>query len=234
MRSALAFLTTLGGAAVPDRRTVTWFPLIGAALGLVLGGIWWGANELWSPLLAAALVVVADLALTGMLHLDGLADSADGLLPHTDRARRLAIMAEPTIGAFGVGAVASVLLVRLSALASIEPHALLLAGTWCGARTVMAVAIRRVPYARTEGGLATAMQGGDWRSIGLVGLIATVSLGALASGRQTELAVAVGMLAGLLVVAAARRRIGGFTGDVLGAAGLVAETVALVVAAASW
>ena len=81
MRRAVAFLTCLGGPAVPDARTLSWFPVVGAALGLVVGGAWWGAEQLWPPAVAAALVVALDLALTGLLHLDGLVDSADGLLP---------------------------------------------------------------------------------------------------------------------------------------------------------
>ena len=98
----------------------------------------------------------------------------------------------------------------------------------------MAVAARALPYARTDGGLATVMLGGDWRPVGLYGVIASVSLGAFAGGRRTEVAVAAGLVASACVVLFARRRLGGFTGDVLGAAGVVGETVALVVAAAKW
>jgi adenosylcobinamide-GDP ribazoletransferase len=234
MRAALAFLTPLGRATVPDRRTLSWFPLVGALLGLVVGGTWWAAERLWPPVVAAALVVTVDLALTGLLHVDGLIDSADGLLPQVPRDRRLAIMAEPTVGAYGVVVALVVLLLRVTALASLEPDVLMIAGAWCGSRTVMAVVARALPYARLEGGLATALLGGDWRPVGLYGLIAAVSLGALAGGRQTELAVAIGMAAGVGVGLVARRRLGGFTGDVLGAAGIVTETVALLVAAARW
>jgi cobalamin 5'-phosphate synthase/cobalamin synthase len=233
VRRALSFLTPFGGATVPDARTLSWFPAVGALLGLVVGGAWWGAERVWPPAVAAALVIVLDLALTGVLHLDGLVDSADGLLPQVPRARRLEIMAEPTVGAYGVGAAVMVLLLRWVALAAMEPSPLLVAGAWCGARTVMAAAARGLPYARTEG-LASALLGGDWRPVGLYGLIAAVSLGAFAGGQTSELAVALGMLAGGGVVLAGRRRLGGFTGDVLGAAGLVTETVALVVASARW
>lgn len=234
MRRAIAFLTPVGRAATPDRRTLSWFPVVGAVLGAVLGGLWWGAQELWTPLVAAVVVVAADLALTGMLHIDGLADSADGLLPQAPRERRLAIMAEPTVGAYGVAVVAVVLLLRVATLASLDANVWILAGAWSGARTVMAVAARALPYARPEGGLASAFLGGDWRTTGLAGLILAVSLGAFAGGRQPEVAVALGMAAGAGVVLLARRRLGGFTGDVLGAAGVVAETVALLVASARW
>lgn len=234
MRRALAFLTPLGGAAVPDARTLSWFPAVGALMGAVLGGVWWGAERLWPPAVAAAIVVAADLALTGLLHMDGLVDTADGLLPQVTRERRLQIMDEPTVGAYGVVVLGAVLLLRVTTLASMEPNILLLAGIWCGSRTVMAVAARAVPYARSGGGLATAMLGGDWRAVGLIGLIAALSLGSFANGRITELAVAAGMVASGMVVWCARGRLGGFTGDVLGAAGVVGETVALLVAAARW
>ena len=89
MRSALGFLTVVGGAAPPDRRAPAWFGPVGAALGLAVGGAWWVAGELWPPLVAALVAVAVDAGLTGMLHFDGLADSADGLLPPLDRGRRL-------------------------------------------------------------------------------------------------------------------------------------------------
>jgi adenosylcobinamide-GDP ribazoletransferase len=234
MRRALAFLTPLGRATAPDARTMSWFPVVGAGIGLVVGCVWWSADRLWPPAVAAALTIAADLALTGMLHVDGLADAADGLLPQLTRQRRLDVMSEPAIGAYGITVTASVLLLRFAALASMRPSILLIAGAWCASRTVMAVAARALPYARPEGGLATVMLGGDWRPVALYGVIASVSLGAFASGRGTEVAVAAGLLASAGVVLFARRRIGGFTGDVLGAAGVVGETVALVVAAAKW
>lgn len=233
MRRALAFLTPLGGAAVPDARTLSWFPVVGALIGAALGGVWWGAERLWPPMVAAVIVVAVDLALTGLLHIDGLVDAADGLLPQLPRERRLEIMAEPTAGAYGVAAAAVILLLRGAALGSMTPDVLLLAGIWCASRTAMAVAARAVPYARGDG-LASALLGGDWRPVGMGGLIVAVSLGALAGGWPGGLAVAAGLLMAAAVVAVARRRLGGFTGDVLGAAGIVGETMALLVAAAKW
>lgn len=236
MRRALAFLTPLPlGGAVPDRRTMDWFPLVGALIGLAVGGVWWLADRAFPPTVAAALALVADLVLTGMLHVDGLADSADGLLPHLEGPqRRLDVMSMPDVGSFGVAVVAAALLLRFAAFGAQPVSILLVAGLWCGSRTVMAVGARALPYARPGGGLASAFTGGDWRSVGLVGLIGAVSLGALADGRRTEVAVGASIAAGLLVLLAARRRLGGYTGDVLGAAGIIGETVGLVVAAARW
>ncbi len=235
MIRALAFLTVVGRSAPPNPSTLRWFPFAGALIGAIVGGLWWGAAQLWSPALAAALVVAADLAITGMLHLDGLTDTADGVLPHLDRSRRLAVMAEPTVGAFGVGAAVVVLLVRWAAFASLTPDVVLVGGLWCVARTVMAVTVRAVPYAREGGGLASAFVGTrSWMGLALVGATLGIGLGALAAGAVGAAAVAIATTAGAGVVALGVSRLGGHTGDVLGAAGIMAETVGLVVAAARW
>jgi adenosylcobinamide-GDP ribazoletransferase len=235
MRRALAFLTPLpvGRSKPPDRTTLAWFPVVGALIGIALGGLWWTAARWWPPAVAAALVVAGDLALTGMLHLDGLIDSADGLLPHLDRARRLEVMAQPDVGAFGVTVAIATLGLRFAALASMTPRVLLLAGIWCASRTAMAAIAGSFHYVR-EQGLATSVHGGPWKPIALYGLIASVSLGAFAGGRAQDGAVATVFVAAAAVALLARRRIGGFTGDVLGAAGVIGETVALVVASARW
>ncbi len=234
MRRAMAFLTLapFGAAREPDPASLTWFPVVGALLGLAVGGLWWGAEQVWAAPVAAVLVVAADLALTGMLHMDGLIDSADGLLPHLPAERRLEVMAEPTVGAFGVIAAATVLVMRFAAFASLNPTPLLVAGAWCASRTAMAVAARALPYARTEGGLARPFLGGDWRAVGAYGGVMAMAFGAAAAGVRGAVAVAVGLGASAAVVAMAKRRIGGFTGDVLGAAGVVGETASLVAAAA--
>jgi len=232
MRRALAFLTPLFGASEPRPETLTWFPFAGAALGLVLGVVWWGAERVWPAAVAAAIVVAADLALTGLLHVDGLADSADGLLPHLDRARRLEVMTTPDVGAFGVATVGAVLLLRWAALATMAPSPLLLGGVWCASRTAMAVTARTVPYAR-PGGLASSFLGGRALATAIVGGAVAVAL-AFGPGVPGLVAVGAVVVGAAGVVVLARRRVGGFTGDVLGASGMVGETAGLVVAAARW
>jgi adenosylcobinamide-GDP ribazoletransferase len=235
MLDALGFLTIAGRARPPTRRAAVWFGPAGALIGAALGALWWGAANLWPAPVAAAIVVAADLGVTGLLHIDGLADSADGLLPHLDRDRRLAVMAAPDVGAFGVAVVAIVLALRVTALAVTDPQGwramAVLAAFWCAARASMAVTMSVVPYAR-DAGLASSFLGGS----PVTPIAAAVPFLALALVRGVGGAVALlaGVLAAALVVAFARRRIGGFTGDVLGAAGVVCETVALVVLSARW
>jgi adenosylcobinamide-GDP ribazoletransferase len=224
--SAIAFLTVVGGARTPDRATMAWFPVVGAGIGGVLALVWLGASELWSPVVAAAVVVAADLALTGLLHADGLADSADGLLPHLDLERRLAVLSAPDVGAFALAVVPTVLLLRWAALATDQVSALALVGTWMASRTVLAVVPALVPYAR-DAGLASAFLGGSRRVLALWLVPAGVLL-ALAAGGLGLVALAALLLASAGLVALARRRLGGFTGDVLGAVAMVGETAALL------
>lgn len=226
MLSALAFLTVVGGARTPDRRTFAWFPVVGAAIGAALTLVWLGASEVWSPAVAGALVVATDLAITGALHVDGLADSADGLLPHLPRDRRLEVMTQPDVGAFALGVVPAVLLLRWAALAGGEVPALALVGTWAAARTVVAVVPALVPYARGEG-LASPFLAGAGRWIALA-LLPAGALLVVASGWVGAAALAALVVAAAGVVGLARRRLGGFTGDVLGAAIVLGETAALL------
>lgn len=239
LHQALAFLTVAGGPAGAGPEAVFWFPAVGAVTGLGVGAVWWGAAHLWPPAVAAALAVAADLAVTGMLHLDGLCDSADGLLSHLTRERRLEVMAEPGIGAFGVGSAFAVLLLRWASLAAIRPSLLLVAALWSASRTWMAAAAVGVPYARPGGGLASAFLGDGPRRpvlvpVSIAGMAAALLLGIVWRPVVGPAAIGAGTIAAVAVVALAWRRLGGFTGDVLGAAGMVGETVGLLVASAKW
>lgn len=230
MLSAIGFLTVFGGARTPDRTTFLFFPLVGALIGGALAGVWVVSVEVWSPGIAAVLVVAADLAITGMLHADGLADSADGLLPHLARERRLAVMAAPDVGAFALAVVPVVLLARWAALASDLVEPLSLVAVWTASRTVLAVVPALVPYARDRG-LASTMAPGarPWITLWLVPAAGVLAVAQGPTG-LVALAVLLGGAAG--VVALAHRRVGGYTGDVLGACAVLAETAALLALAA--
>ena len=244
LTGALSFLTIVGGGRAPSVRATRWFPLVGLMLGAATGGIWWCLRRVLPAAPTAAVVVVADLVLTGMLHFDGLADAGDGLLAPMDRARRLQVMAEPHVGAFGVVAVGAVLLLRWSALSVLTALPLLLTGLWCLSRAGMTLCLSLLPYVR-PGGLAGAFRGtqdGRARTVnliaGAVGLLVGVGIviasrpaGSLAGG---AVAAATGCVGFAAVTGLGVRRLGGYTGDVLGAAGVVAETLGLVVASARW
>jgi adenosylcobinamide-GDP ribazoletransferase len=237
VRSAVAFLTAVGGSSTPNDRTLRWFPAVGLLLGAGLGALWWGAAELWPLLVAAVVVVVADLAVTGLLHVDGLADTADGLLPPVpSRERRLEIMADPAVGAFGVTAVVAVLVARVAGVAVLEPDVLVLGGLWCASRTMMAVVATSLPY--RGGGLAAAFLGEDRTTtrvaVALVGLPAAGVCLAVAAGVPGLVALAGLVLTALALAGLASRRLGGFTGDVLGALCLCGETVGLLLLSARW
>ena len=233
MLSAVAFLSVVGRSQPPTERTFRWFPVAGALIGGVVAACWWGTQEVWAIPLAAALTSAADLAITGVLHIDGLADSADGLLPHMERERRLEVMAQPDVGAFAMGTVAVTVLVRWAALASggVSPWSIV--AVWCLSRTLAAAVPSFVSYARPDG-LAAPFLGtgsGSNRWLVLVVVPATAALIAAQQLRGGIAAVAL-VVTTVGVITLARRRLGGFTGDVLGASIVLSETAALVALAA--
>lgn len=227
-----------------DRRragvAVALGPLVGAGLGLVAAAVLELTDRLvGDPLLAAALAVATLVLLTRGLHLDGLADTADGLGVRSDRSRALAAMREPGVGAFGVATLTLVLVVQVSAIAVTTR-----AGTGTGtAALVLAVVTGRlavalacvhgVPAARTDGlgavfagclprGVALAL------AVGVSGLAAVVGMASGAGPLRPLAAVVVGLLTAALVLVRCLRRLGGVTGDVLGALSEVATTAALL------
>lgn len=233
MRAALTLLTVLGRATEPTPRAWRWFPIVGAAAGALVGGAWWFADQVFPPLLAGALAVVAGLVVTGLLHVDGLADTADGLLCHAPREERLRIMRTPNVGAFGVTVVAAVFLLQVSALAVQAVSVVVIAAIWSASRTAITAAPVVLPYARDQG-IASRMLGAQASAWPLAALVPIGALAAILDGTRGAAAV-VATAGGVAVVLwLARRRLGGFTGDVLGAAIVVGETVGLVVGAARW
>jgi adenosylcobinamide-GDP ribazoletransferase len=245
MKGALSFLTVLGRAAQPNDRTLTWFPVVGVAVGAIVGLVWWAAGRLWPAAVAATLAVAADAIVTGCLHLDGVADAADGLLPSVERTRRLEIMADPRVGAFGAVALILVLFARTASLAATTAKPLVVMGLWCASRTMMAVVARARPYARDEGGLASSFVGHappgqrgrwaglpPWVPVAAYGMAAALALALAGAGLKGLAVIAAALLGMGAVVWLAQRRIGGYTGDVLGAGGVLAETLGLLALAA--
>jgi adenosylcobinamide-GDP ribazoletransferase len=234
--AALGLLTRLplpsGGRHRGAEAAWAW-PLAGAAVGLIGAAV--GMAALWAglvPVLAAVLVIAAQVLATGALHEDGLADTADGLWGGRDRARRLEIMRDSRIGSYGVMALLLVTLARWMALS------LLIAMTDWGAivaaaamsRAPMAAIMAALPNARDDGlskGMGRPSGGAVLLAFAIAAAIGAVLIGPAAlSGGMAALAIC-----GALALAA-RARIGGQTGDILGASQQLAE-LALLLAAAS-
>ncbi|MEO7127193.1 MAG: adenosylcobinamide-GDP ribazoletransferase [Nakamurella sp.] len=236
MLQALSFLTIFGRGSTPRPGSLPYFPIVGALVGLAVGYAWWGAGRLWPPLVAAAIALLIDAVVTGMLHLDGLSDSGDGLIAPMDLERRLTVMRDPSVGAFGAVTLIIVLLLRLSVFASVPAAPLTVAAMWCVSRSAMVVMCLTMPYARSTGGLASAFLGARHNAALLVtlvlGAVIAVPLVMVESGWWGLVPIAATALGALLVALLARARIGGFTGDVLGAAGVIGETCGLLALAA--
>ncbi len=213
-------------------------PLVGGVLGAVLGAVAVGLRELRAPSLVLGAVTVAlGLALTRGLHVDGLADTVDGLGSYAGRERALEIMKSPEVGPFGVAAIVLSLLLQAAAVAALagRPAGAVVLGVATAAgtgRLAVAWACRRgVPPARPAG--LGALVAGTVRVPGLVaGTVAVaVPAGFAIPGRPWQGLVAVGLAAGVSVLLNrhAVRRLGGITGDVLGALVEVATCVAYLV-----
>jgi len=232
MRQFCAGLTLLTRIPVPVRwsysiedvaRSMRWFPLIGALIGLVYAGTSWLCALRLPALVSATLIVVVEAVLTGALHFDGLADTADGFGGGRTREDVLRIMRDHAVGAYGVVAVALAVALKITTVSAlIDRHNavvyLVIApalGRWSSV-----VASAMLPYARRdERGVPDLIGHTEW-------MVATVFAIALAAG----FAQWRGVLACVLVAAVSviwcvicRRRIGGVTGDTLGALTEVTE-----------
>ena len=234
--AAIAFLTRLPVPVHPQpaqiARATAWFPLGGLIVGAILLAIDRIAMRGLPPPAVDALLVVALASVTGALHLDGLADSADGLFGGYTPQRRLEIKRDVHTGSFGVVAIASVLLLKWAGLNALPPQvrieAILLAP--CVARFAMLPAMAVYPYAR-EHGVGTGYREHAGAALALGGataLITGIALIGAGGVYVLALAAAVGLGAGAL----ATRLAGGVTGDVFGAIVEITEAAALLFVAA--
>lgn len=203
------------------------WPLVGLLLGGVAGAVSLAVSGL-GPFLAAVLAVLALVLMTGALHEDGLADVADGFWGGFERARRLEIMKDSRIGAYGVLALVFGFALRVGALA--ELGALMALGLMSAAmlsRAVMAAVMAALPNARGEGLSAQTGRPPAMAALlaGLLAFAGTLALTGFGAALAALLAAAV---AGFGCAALARAKIGGQTGDVLGASQQVSEVAVLL------
>ena len=228
LRAALAFFTRLpvGSAPLPSsfRGIMIWFPVVGLIVGglaALLTGV--AALRLPAPL-CGVLGCLAWVLITGGLHLDGVADCGDGLLVEAPPARRLEIMKDSRLGTFGGTALFFVLALKATALGTLVASFdagwnafFALAGVCCMAATLarsLAVAAMRLPTAR-PGGLGAMMNDGITRRGELIALALRLGV-CLLNGTRGLVGLIAGLLMAWLLLTAARKRLGGVTGDVFG------------------
>jgi adenosylcobinamide-GDP ribazoletransferase len=249
LRDALGLFTILpvrADAEIGRReaaRAVLWLPVVGALLAVPAAGVLLaveaGGHSAPRRLLAAALAIGVLALLTGGLHLDGLADTADGLGSRRPRDEALAIMRRSDIGPFGVAALLFTVLVQITALATVHPG-------WPGAGAVLLAAVTgRVAVVLATGPGSPAARPGGFGALvaaattararvaaGAAVLVVATGTAAVVSGPAAALraavAVVAGLLAGELLRRLAVRRLGGMTGDVFGALIEVAAGMALL------
>lgn len=243
MRSFLAALQFLTVIPTPARwqtglheleRSLPWYPLVGLFIGALLALMDYGLRQLFPLLLTSAILVIVLLLISGCMHCDGLADTADGFFSSRPRERILEIMKDSRTGPMGVASIVSVIMLKIAALAAVPAPArwwtvLLTPLAAYGAITLNVVLL---PYARPEGGLGGIFS--SHRSIGhaLAAAAILLAVGWLAGGIPALAAGGGALITGLLFAAYSYRKIGGYTGDTLGAAHELSGMIpALVVAA---
>lgn len=235
LRAALGFFTRLpiGKAPLPPtfRGVIAWFPVVGLIVGSLVAVTLHIAAQFLPPVLCGAIGCLTWVAVTGGLHLDGVADCGDGLLVEAQPARRLEIMKDSRLGTFGGAALFLVLAFKLTALSGMAEQSLfrLLLGC-CLAATLsrcMVFVAMHVPSAR-PGGLGEALREG----ISLRHEMAALCIGlavCVMNGWHGLVALAAVSLVVFLLLSAAKKRLGGVTGDVFGC--LVELTECVVLAA---
>jgi len=235
---ALQFLTRIPVRleAVPDNKTIGYsvvcYPLVGLIVGVFLGGFAWLLSDA-PPLVAAALLVTLWVFVTGGLHLDGLADSADAWVGGMgNRDKTLAIMKDPNCGPAGVTSIVLVLSLKLAAL-----HALLSVDDWIAmmlaavlARTLLPLLFLTTPYVR-EGGLGSVLAGNLPRRACFFSIAAVPLCMLLLPDVRYFALLPVALAVFLALRNQMMKRIGGTTGDTAGALVEIAETAAVLTAA---
>jgi adenosylcobinamide-GDP ribazoletransferase len=211
-------------------RSMVFYPVVGLLLGLILAMFEQGLSSWVSRPLMAFLLIALGALLTGGLHLDGFADTVDGLAGGRNKEEILHIMRDGRIGALAVVALILLLGVRYQALAEMPARFLapaLIVMPVVG-RAVMVFATALSPYARKDEGLAKPFI--EHQSPVVVAIVALLTLTATVFFFQLRGLVLVGVLALAVVgmVAYCRRRCGGITGDILGALNEVTEVLFLI------
>jgi adenosylcobinamide-GDP ribazoletransferase len=211
-----------------------WFPLVGAAVGALAGGARLGAEQLLGRTPATVLAMIALVLLTGALHQDGLADTADGLGARGERARRLEAMRDPAAGVFGTLALIGWALLLFTTLDSLgAAHTLIALTVACAlARGAALLHAAAAPPARSDGlGAALHVSHAALAAASVSAAALALSLCGVVPGAT---AIGVALLLAGLSAHLARRMLGGRTGDTLGATVAVVEVAVCVALLACW
>ena len=238
LKTATAFLTRLP-LAPPEGASIAragWaFPLIGLAVGALGGLVYELTLSLGlTPFIAAMLAVAATMLVTGALHEDGLADTADGFGGGATRERKLEIMRDSRIGTYGVLALLVTFSLKVGTLASIgDPllAAIALMTAHIAARAAIPAFMFAVKPARADGLSAEAGRP-PVQSVAIAAALGVLALGVGLDPIRGTAALLLLLLAGLILARLSLRQIGGQTGDVLGALEQCAEILVLLTAAA--
>lgn len=205
-------------------RSVPWFPVVGAGVGLVIAVVYVGVATVLPAFIAATLASVAGAILTGAFHEDGLADVADSFAGGWSPEQRLTILDDPRHGTFGVLALVSSFLVRVAAIGSLDAWSAfaLIPAAHAMSRVGGIVLLRRLPLAHPEG-VGASYGAALTRTGEAAGALTGFALTVLLIGTW---AIPAFVLCGIVawgMGTLARAKIGGVAGDVLGATQQVAE-----------
>jgi adenosylcobinamide-GDP ribazoletransferase len=216
----------------PDlNATVAWLPLAGAAIGAAVGGVAAGMWQVVPPLVAATVAVAAGLLITGAFHEDGLGDVADAFGGGWTVERRLEILKDSRHGTYGVAAMCASIVVRMITLGSLPGPAVMFAAAVAAHAMgrVAAVAMAGTMRLATHSGLGADYGRSTSHRRAAASVTSGVALAAIAVGWWVAPLAGVALLAVVTTGTLAKRKIGGISGDVLGACEQVAECLCLVV-----
>ncbi|HET7846994.1 MAG TPA: adenosylcobinamide-GDP ribazoletransferase [Acidimicrobiia bacterium] len=236
LRSAIGLLTRLPVSHVEEAdlpKAVAWVPVVGGFIGLVIALVYSLALEALPALPAAGLALTFGVLVTGAFHEDGLADTADGFGGGSDREDVIRIMRDPMLGTFGVIALVTSFAIKLGAMTvlGVGEALVLLPAVHALSRGASIGLMAVIPPASAVGvGMAHAATGNGRRAI--VGILAAIAISLLLVGWWTVAFVALAGLGTVTMGWIAQDRIGGFTGDVLGAVEQVGEVLLLSLGAA--
>lgn len=243
MNGLVTAIRTLTAIPIPGKdaddlsESLPWFPIVGLMIGMSLfitaTVIQNTTDSRFIPIIAAAVVLGGALLTRGM-HLDGLADWADGFWGGMQREKVLEIMKDSCIGSYGAIALISIILIKWICITQLLQSK---AGIWIVTATIISRTIQvnlatRYPYARTTNGTgAPFIKNSDKSHAVIAAAIAAISLAILMHSFIKPLtAITLGWIISILIGNWSRRRIGGITGDVIGAASELTETAILILA----